>query len=224
MPILQSRIRDLFEGDFNLAVVIQVMLVRQVQPCKRRPLRLWEFNPEGPRVILNFLGLTHEDMYKSFFGSQEARPELTEDAGLSCNRPDTQASSSKSGHTVCLPFDDSPYDQLPSTQEWIAEAKLIWCPAPLPETAPDSVLVRMLEVAPPEEGEGESRKATASPKEALERGGIENPSLQGEKRTASEDPGAKAPKRGKKSSLEGPASGEAPAAQSPLKNQPSNEP
>ena len=82
----------------------------------------------------------------------------------------------------------------------------------------------MLEVAPPEEGEGESRKATASPKEALERGGIENPSLQGEKRTASKDPGAKAPKRGKKSSPEGPASGEAPAAQSPLKNQPSNEP
>ena len=163
-------------------------------------------------------------MYKLFFGSQEARPELTEDAGLSCNRPDTQVSSSKSGHTVCLPFDDSPYDQLPSKQEWIAEAKLIWCPAPLPETAPDSVLVRMLEVAPPEEDEGESRQATASPKEALERGGIENPSLQGEKRTASEDPGAKAPKRGKKSSPEGPASGEAPAAQSPLKNQPSNEP
>ena len=83
---------------------------------------------------------------------------------------------------------------------------------------------RMLEVAPPEEGEGESRKATASPKEALERGGIENPSLQGEKRTASEDPGAKAPKRGKKSSPEGPTSGEALVAQSPLKSQPSNEP
>ena len=46
VPILQSRIRDLFEGDFNLVVVIEVMLVRQVQPCKRRPLRLWEFNLE----------------------------------------------------------------------------------------------------------------------------------------------------------------------------------
>ena len=40
MPILQSYIRDLFEGDFNLVAVIQVMLVHQVQPCKRRPLRL----------------------------------------------------------------------------------------------------------------------------------------------------------------------------------------
>ena len=117
-----------------------------------------------------------------------------------------------------------PFNQLSLGQEWIAQAKLIRCPAPLPEITPDPVLVKMLEVMPYEEGEGESRKATALPKEALERGGIENTSLQGEKRTASEDPGAKAPKRGKKSSPEGPASGEAPAAQSPLKIQPSNEP
>ena len=102
-------------------------------------------------------------------------------------------------------------------------SKIDMVSAPLPETAPDSVLVRMLEVAPPEEDEGENRRATASPKEALERGGIENPSLQGEKRIASEDPGAKAPKQGKKSSPEGPTFGEAPTAQSPLKNQPSNE-
>ena len=81
----------------------------------------------------------------------------------------------------------------------------------------------MLEVAPSEEGEGENRKATASPKEALERGGIEDPSLQGEKRTASEDPGAKAPKQGKKSSPEGPASGSTLSAQCPQGNQPSTE-
>ena len=85
-PILQSRIRDLFNGDFSLVVVIQVMLVRQVQPCKRRPLRLWEFNPEGLRVIQDFLGLTHEEMYKSFFGPQVECPEITEDVGLSSNR------------------------------------------------------------------------------------------------------------------------------------------
>ena len=82
----------------------------------------------------------------------------------------------------------------------------------------------MLEVAPLEEGEGENRGATAPPKGALEEGGIENPSLQGEKRTASKVPEAKAPKRGKKSSPEGPASGETPAVQSSLKNQPSSEP
>ena len=82
----------------------------------------------------------------------------------------------------------------------------------------------MLEFAPSEEGEGGNRETTTSAKEALSKGGIKNPSLQGEKRTASEDPEAKAPKRGKKSSPEGPASGEAPVAQSPLKNQPSSEP
>ena len=101
---------------------------------------------------------------------------------------------------------------------------MIRCSAPLPETVPDPVLVRMLKVAPSKEGEGENRDTTASNKEALEEGGIENPSFQGEKRTASENPEAKAPKRGKRSSPEGPASGEAPAAKSPLKNQPSNEP
>ena len=62
VPILQSRIQDLFEGDFNLVVVMQVMLVRQVQPCKRRPLRLWEFNREGSHAIQSFLSLTHEEM------------------------------------------------------------------------------------------------------------------------------------------------------------------
>ena len=82
----------------------------------------------------------------------------------------------------------------------------------------------MLEVAPSEEGEGENRGATTLPKEALEEGGIETPSLQGEKRTASEDPEAKAPKRGKRSSPGGPASGENPDAQSSPKNQPSSEP
>ena len=100
MPILQSRIRDLFEGDFNLVVVIQVMLVHQVQPCKRRPLRLWEFNPEGPRAIQSFLGLTHEEMYKSFFRPQVECPEITEDVGLSSNRAAEQVRHLPVEHTI----------------------------------------------------------------------------------------------------------------------------
>ena len=100
MPILQGRIRDLFNGDFSLVAVIQVMLVRQVQPCKRRPLRLWEFNPEGPRVIQNFLGLTHEEMYKSFFGPQVECPEITEDVGLSSNRAAEQVRHLPVEHTI----------------------------------------------------------------------------------------------------------------------------
>ena len=82
----------------------------------------------------------------------------------------------------------------------------------------------MLEVAPEERGEGENRRVNTLPKRAPEEGGIENPSFQGEKRTASEGLEAKASKRGKKSSPEGPASGENPDVQSSLKDQPSSEP
>ena len=103
VSILQSRIRDLFEGDFSLVMVVQVMLVRQVQPCKRRPLCLWEFNPEGPRAIQNFLGLTHEEMYKSFFGPQTECPDTTEDVDLSSNRTADQVSNPLADHIVfCL--------------------------------------------------------------------------------------------------------------------------
>ena len=89
-------------------MVVQVMLVRRVQPCKRRPLRMWEFNPEGPRAIQYFLGMTPEEMYKLFFGPQIMCPDITEDAGLSCNRPDTQVSSPASEHTVRLFIATSP--------------------------------------------------------------------------------------------------------------------
>ena len=51
---------------------------------------MWEFNPEGPRTILHFFGLTLEGMCKLFFGPQVKCPDTTEDAGPSCNRPDTQ--------------------------------------------------------------------------------------------------------------------------------------
>ena len=47
-PLLQGRIRDLLEREIGLVVVAQVMLIRCTLPCKRPPLRLWEFNPEGP--------------------------------------------------------------------------------------------------------------------------------------------------------------------------------
>ena len=69
VPTLQSRIRDLLERDVSLIKVIQVMLVRRVLPCKRRPLRMWEFNLEGPRTIQHFFGMTLEGMYRLFFGS-----------------------------------------------------------------------------------------------------------------------------------------------------------
>ena len=99
-------------------------------------------------------------MYKLFFGSQETHPELTEDAGLSCNCPDTQVSCPVSGYTVHLFIVSLPFNLAIPEQEWIAQAKLIWCPAPLPETTQDPVLIKMLEVAPLEEGEGGHRETT----------------------------------------------------------------
>ena len=95
-----------------MVVVMQVMLIRRLPPCKHRPLRLWEFNPEGPRILQNFMGTTPVEMYELFFGSRAVCPELAEDAGLSCNRPDTQVSSSVFGRTICLPFFDSPFNLL----------------------------------------------------------------------------------------------------------------
>ena len=76
------------------------MLIRRLLPCKRRPLRLWEFNPEGPQALQHFMGATPAEMYELFFGSQKMCPDLTEDAGLSCNRPDTQVSSHVPGHAI----------------------------------------------------------------------------------------------------------------------------
>ena len=86
------------------------------------------------------------------------------------------------------------------------------------------MLTRMLEVVPLEEGEEGSKEATASPKEAVRKGGIENSSNQGKKRTASEDPEAMAPKRGKKYSSEGPTPGGALVASRPQGDQLSTEP
>ena len=112
VPLLQGRIRDLLERDINLTVVAQVMVIRHTLPCKRRPLRLWEFNPEGPRVLQHYMGTTPVEMYKLFFGSQAICPDLTEDAGLSCNRPDTQVSNLVPGLAIRKIVINSPLKEL----------------------------------------------------------------------------------------------------------------
>ena len=96
MPLLQDRIRDLLERDINLTVVAQVMVIRRTLPWKRQPLRLWEFNPEGPRTLQHFFGTTHEGMWRLFFRKRRQWPDTTEDVDLDCNHPDTPVST-------CLP-------------------------------------------------------------------------------------------------------------------------
>ena len=170
------------------------------------------------------MGTTPVEMYKLFFGSQAMCPDLSEDAGLSCNRSDAKVSSPVFGHTIRVFITKLPLTELSFEQEWIVKAKLIRRPAPLPETTPDPVLTRMLEAAPMEEGKEGNKEATAPPKEAVREGGIKNSSIQGKKRTASEDPEAMDSKRGKKSSSEGPAPGGASAALRPQGDQISTEP
>ena len=95
------------------------------------------------------------------------------------------------------------------------KAKLIRCPAPLPEIAPDPVLTGMLQIMLSAEGEEGNQGATASTKEAVRKGRIKNSHDQGKKRTASEDPEVITSKRGKKSSSEGSAPENIPAESPP---------
>ena len=88
--------------DVGLVKVMQVMLVRQVMPCQHRSLRMWEFNPEGPRTIQQFFGVMLEEMYGLFFGSRIKCPDTTEDAGLNCNRLDTHVSNSVAERAIFL--------------------------------------------------------------------------------------------------------------------------
>ena len=90
---LQSRIRSLIERDINVVNVVQVMLVCRTLPCQRRPLCMWEINPEGPRTLQHFFGITHEGMWKLFFGKRKQWPDITEDIDLDCNHPDTPVST-----------------------------------------------------------------------------------------------------------------------------------
>ena len=119
---------------------------------------------------------------------------------------------------------------------------MIRCSGPLLEGLDNPVLEKMLELAPCPEpskedkggnNEGESgppslptptKGMSASVKEDNQGEESDLLSLQGRKRTASEDPETKASKREKKSPPDGPASEGAFAAQSSRGGQPSNEP
>ena len=65
---LQSRIRGLIEKGIDLVNIVQIMLVRRILPCQRRPLHMWELNLEERRTLQHFFGTTHEGMWKLYFG------------------------------------------------------------------------------------------------------------------------------------------------------------
>ena len=62
-----------------------------------------EVQSEGLRTLQHFFGMTLEGMCKLFFGPQVKCPDTIEDAGLSCNRPDTQVSNPETEHFIFGP-------------------------------------------------------------------------------------------------------------------------
>ena len=85
--MLQKRIKNMIEKNTSLTDVIQVMLFRRTIPCQRRPLHMWEFNPEGPRTLQRFYGTTHKGIWKLLFKKQKSWPKSSDDTGLDCNHP-----------------------------------------------------------------------------------------------------------------------------------------
>ena len=85
--MLKKRIKNIIEKGASLIDVIQVMLIRRSLPCQRRPLRMWEFNPEGPQTLKRFFGMTHEAIWKLLFKTQKSWPETSEDIALDYNHP-----------------------------------------------------------------------------------------------------------------------------------------
>ena len=71
--------------DITLADVIQVMLIHRALPCQRRHLKMWEFNPEGPRTLQHFFGTMHKGICKLLFKKQKSWPRTSDDTGLNCN-------------------------------------------------------------------------------------------------------------------------------------------
>ena len=84
---LQKCVKSMINKDVTLDDVIQVMLIRRTLPCQRRPLKMWEFNPEGARTLQHFYGTTHKKTWKLLFKKQKTWPRTSDDIRLDCNNP-----------------------------------------------------------------------------------------------------------------------------------------
>ena len=84
-----------------------------------------------------------EGMYKLFFGPRIKCPDTIEDAGLSCNRLDTQVSNLETEHFVYI-YHNIILKTIRG-QDWLSKAERIRCPAPLPEGSPGPAMAKMLD-------------------------------------------------------------------------------
>ena len=85
--MLKKCIKNIIEKNTSLTDVIQVMLIHRSLPGQCWPIRMREFNPEGPRTLKRFFGMTHEAIWKLLFKNQKSWPRMSEDIGLDCNHP-----------------------------------------------------------------------------------------------------------------------------------------
>ena len=92
--VLQTRVKDMEDKDITLADVIQVMLIRRALPCQRRPLEMWEFNPEQHQALSGPFDTTYEGTWRVLFKGAEAPASATEDRGFRSQRQADEVSDS----------------------------------------------------------------------------------------------------------------------------------
>ena len=85
--MLQKCISDMLGENTGLTNVIQVMFFRCSLPCQLKASPMWGFNLEEPWTLQDFLGMTHEGMWKLLFKAQKSWPMETEDIGRNTMNP-----------------------------------------------------------------------------------------------------------------------------------------
>ena len=87
------RITNVLRKNVGFTNVVQIMLFCRILPCQRRTSPMWEFKPEDPRTLEDFLGATHGGMWKLLFKVQKSSwPMETEDIGINVAYPASQVS------------------------------------------------------------------------------------------------------------------------------------
>ena len=90
---LRSCLQTLVNKKLKLVNMIQVMLVRQILPCQRRAVNLWEFVPTEHRTLQRLYDMTHKSAWKELFKASEVPPPISEDSGLHVARAPCPVSS-----------------------------------------------------------------------------------------------------------------------------------
>src|SRR3954462_15553131 len=83
---LQTCVQNLVSKKLKLINVVQVMVIRQINPCQQRGFSLWEFDPAQHRTLNSLFDTTYEDAWKVLFKGAESPASATEDRGFCVQR------------------------------------------------------------------------------------------------------------------------------------------